>query len=100
MTDNINISSNGKRVFDKFMHALARGSTNITTIAEQNSGRRPARFMRRMWWSAGSPAVDAGSQDTYPVEHGDLAYDSTNDACYVCTTAPEATTDAVFTQIH
>ena len=44
------------------------------------------------WISAGAPTVDAGSQATYPLSVGDLIYDTTNSAAYICTVAPAAAT--------
>jgi hypothetical protein len=52
-----------------------------------------------MWESDGIPAVDAGSQATYPVKKGDLAFDYTNNKIYVCSVAPTAEANATFVEI-
>ena len=60
-----------------------------------------ARARHRIWIAAsGDPYVDAGSQGTYPVEIGDLAYRVDSDEAFVCSVAPAANTDSTFIQLH
>jgi len=59
------------------------------------------RARHRVWVAAAAdPAVDAGSQATYPVEIGDLAYRIDSDEVFVCSVAPAAATAATFIQCH
>lgn len=56
---------------------------------------------RRVWVAASAdPAVDSGSQDTYPVQVGDFAYRVDNDEAFICTVAPAGSTNATFVQLH
>ena len=55
---------------------------------------------RAKWYAAGTPSVDAGSQATYPVATGDLAYDTTNAYAFICSVAPTASTAATFIKMH
>ena len=86
MANNLGRAQNGHGIFKKILTALGK--------------RNQGELLRRMWYSAGVPAVDAGSQTTYPVEIGDLAYDTTNGHAYVCTVAPAAGAAATFVKMH
>ena len=89
MTDNLNAARYGSSVLNKICLKLAWGRGTIGAL------RRKAK-----WFAAGTPAVDAGSQATYPVETGDLAFDVTNSYAYICSVAPTANTAATFVKMH
>jgi hypothetical protein len=88
MADTVVVSRNS-RVFDKICLKLTWPRGSIGGI------RRRAK-----WSAAGTPAVDAGSQATYPVAVGDLAWDYTNSYAYICSVAPTANTAATFVKMH
>lgn len=88
MANKIEVSRNS-RVFDKICTKLTWPRGSIAGI------RRRAK-----WSAAGTPAVDAASQDTYPVQTGDLAWDYTNSYAYICSVAPTANTAATFVKLH
>jgi len=76
-------------LFAKIMKRLKWGRNNIN------------RVRHRCWYAAAAdPAVDAGSQATYPVEIGDLAYRVDSDEVFICSVAPAANTAATFIQCH
>jgi len=77
------------RVFDKICKKLTWPRGSISGL------RRRAK-----WSAAGTPAVDANSHGTYPVQTGDLAWDYTNGYAYICTVAPAASTAATFVKLH
>lgn len=89
MSDNLIAAKNGGNILNKICLKLGWGRGTIGAI------RKVAR-----WEAAGTPAVDAGSQATYPVATGDLAYDYTNGYAYICSVAPTANTAATFVKIH
>jgi len=89
MADNIIATSRRSRVFDKICLKLGWPRGSIGGL------RRKAK-----WHAAGTPAVDAGSQATYPVATGDLAWDVTNSYAYICSVAPTANTAATFVKLH
>lgn len=89
MSDNIAAARAHANVFDKICYKLGWGRGTMGAI------RKRAR-----WVASGTPAVDAGSQATYPVAASDLAYDYTNGYAYVCTVAPTANTAATFVKLH
>lgn len=78
---------------DNIRRVVSGKMRNLTLI------RRLYRMRKRMWESDGIPAVDAGSQATYPVKKGDLAFDYTNNKIYVCSVAPTAEANATFVEI-
>lgn len=89
MADNLIATSRRSRVFDKICLKLKWPRGSIGGL------RRRAK-----WHANGVPAVDAGSQATYPVQTGDLAYDYTNKHAYIATVAPTASTAATFVKLH
>ena len=89
MADNLIAAQDKSRVFNKICLKLRWPRGSIGGI------KRRAR-----WHSDGAPAVDAGSQATYPVKLGDLAYDFTNDAGYIASVEPTANTAATFVKMH
>lgn len=89
MADNIVKLSRRSRAFDKICKKLGWPRGSIGGL------RRRAK-----WHSDGTPAVDAASQDDYPVSTGDLAWDYTNSYAYICTVAPTANTAATFVKLH
>ena len=89
MSDNIIASASGARILDKIAYKLGWTRGTIGAIRA-----------RAKWKAAGTPAVDAGSQATYPVVTGDLAYDYTNGYAYICSVAPTANTAATFVKMH
>ena len=89
MSDNIGTAANGSRIRDVIFEKLGWGRGALGAIAR-----------KAKWQAAGTPAVDAGSQATYPVETGDLAWDYTNSYAYICTVAPTANTAATFVKMH
>lgn len=89
MADNIIATSRRSRVFDKICLKLGWPRGSIGGL------RRRAK-----WHSDGVPAVDAGSQATYPVSTGDLAWDYTNSHAYIASVAPTANTAATFVKMH
>jgi len=89
MADTVVAVSHRSRVFDKVCLKLGWPRGSIGGL------RRRAK-----WYAAGTPAVNAGSQATYPVATGDLAWDATNSYAYICTVAPTANTDATFVKLH
>ena len=102
MADNIMLAKNGKRVFSKILQRLQRGS-NMSTGIDQRSSLNVAKFIQRVWVTpstAADPSVDAGSQATYPVAIGDLAYRKDTDEVFICSVAPAAATAATFIQMH
>jgi hypothetical protein len=86
MADNLNKAPHNDQLMKKAMTALGKRSLQHLT--------------QRLWYSEGVPAVDAGSQATYPVATGDFAYDITNNHVYVCTVAPTAGVAATFVKMH
>ena len=90
MADNLNIAKNGSRVLSKILKKLSFSA----------SGHSKYVLLKATWWSTGAPAVDAGSQGTYPVALGNLAYDNTNDDAYICTVIPAANTAATFVKMN
>jgi hypothetical protein len=82
MADTVTPAKDGEIVFAKIMRAL--GKHNL------------GELKHRLWTSNGAPAVDAGSQASYPVEVGDLCMRQSNSYPYVCTVAPTANTAATF----
>ena len=89
MVNKIEFKHNNSRILDKIFEKLGWTRGTIGAI------RR-----RAQWSAAGVPAVDSGSQNTYPVETGDLAWDYTNGDAYICTVAPAASTAATFVKLH
>ena len=89
MADNIIATSRKSRVFDKICLKLTWPRGSIGGL------RRRAK-----WHSDGAPTVDAGSQASYPVKTGDLAWDYTNSYAYIDTVAPTANTAATFVKLH
>jgi hypothetical protein len=88
MADTV-VPSRNSRVFDKICLKLTWPRGTIGGIR------------RRAKWSAnGTPAVDAGSQASYPVQTGDLAWDYSNSYAYICSVAPTANTAATFVKMH
>lgn len=86
MADTVICAKNGSAVLRKILKALGYNT--------------PQAIKRRIWWSASAdPAVDAGSQATYPVSVGDLAYRNDSAEPFVCTVAPTANTAATFVQL-
>ena len=66
-------------------------------LKHRRHGFKPARC----WVAAAAdPYVDAGSQATYPVQIGDLAYRVDTDEVFICSVAPAAATAATFIQCH
>jgi hypothetical protein len=60
-----------------------------------------AAMINRCWYAASAdPAVDAGSQATYPVQVGDPAYRVDSDEAFICSVAPTANTAATFVQLN
>ena len=60
-----------------------------------------AAMNRRVWYSAAAdPAVDAGSQDAYPVQVGDPAWRVDSEEAFICSVAPAAATAATFVQLN
>ena len=84
MADTVIHAKNGEAVLRKWFKKVGLSANGV------NAAIGSAK--RRCWWAAGVPAVDAGSQATYPVQTGDLCYDNTNDDAYICTVAPAAAT--------
>lgn len=82
MADTVRLAKDGEAVLAKILRSL--GKHNL------------GELKHRLWTSNGAPAVDAGSQATYPVEIGDLAMRESNNMPYVCTVAPTANTAATF----
>lgn len=100
MTDTIKHVKNGARVFSRVIQRLARGA-NVTTEVNKKTRGSIHRFKRRIWVAASAdPMVDAGSQATYPVAIGDLAYRLDSDEVFICSRAPAAATAATFVQMH
>lgn len=89
MANNIAATQDGSRILDAILKKLGYTPGGIGAI------RKHAR-----WSSSDPPTVDAGSQDTYPVEAGDLAWDYTNEDAYICTVAPAAGNAATFVKLH
>ena len=89
MADNIEAAQNKSRIRDVIFEKLGWRRGALGAIAE-----------RAKWQADGTPAVDAGSQATYPVAAGDLAYDYTNVYAYICSVAPTANTAATFVKMH
>lgn len=89
MADTVIAARNKGRVLDKICLKLGWARGSIGGIKK-----------RARWYSAGTPAVDAGSQATYPVATGDLAWDVTNSYAYIATVAPTANTAATFVKLH
>lgn len=86
-----------------------------TVVASKDKGRIFDKICLKLGWSRGSlggikkrarwqctetPAVDSGSQAAYPVQVGDLAYDTTNKYAWICSVAPAAGTAASFIKLH
>ena len=88
MTTLIVKAKDGERVLSKWFKTLA--------LSSNGSRAGLAAMKKRAWWAAGTPAVDATDQDTYPVQLGDPAYDTTNDLAYICSVVPTASTNATF----
>lgn len=86
MADNIRKSKNSIAVWSKILHKLGHKTTQ--------------ELQHELWESSGAPTVDAGSQGTYPVAIGQVAYDYTNDDNYVCSVAPAASTAATFIKMN
>jgi len=100
MADTLVVPRNGSRVLSKILQRLQRGSS-MTTTANQKSSLNISHFKRHIWVATSAdPAVDAGSQDSYPVSVGDLAYRLDTDEVFVCSVAPAAATAATFIQMH
>ncbi len=56
---------------------------------------------KRLWVSSGSdPAVDAGSQGSYPMKVGDFCYRSDSDEVFICSVKVTANTAATVIQLH
>ena len=74
MADSLTAQYGSKHAaFAKIMKRLKWGRNNIN------------RARHRIWVAAAAdPAVDAGSQATYPVAIGDLAYRVDSDEVFVC----------------
>ncbi len=89
MSNTVIATSRKSRIFDKICLKLTwpRGSI---------SGLRK----RAKWHSNGVPAVDNGSQATYPAKVGDLAWDYNSGHAYICTVKVSATTSATFVKMH
>ena len=97
MADNISgAARNSKRVFQTIMGLIGNsGFTDITSVTTRPGAKQVRKTAaRRIWLAAGVPAVDAGSQGTYPLARGDLALDTTNNDAYVVSVAPTANTAA------
>lgn len=92
MADNIIKAKDGERVLSKIFKKIQ--------LSSNGSRSAMAAARKRAWWAKGVPAVDAASQDNFPVQLGDLAYDNTNDDAYVCTVVPAASTAATFVKIN
>lgn len=100
MADTITHAKNGSRVLSRVLQKMARGSAE-TTDGNKRSRLSTNRLKRRIWIAASAdPAVDAGSQDTYPVALGDLAYRLDSDEVFICSVAPTANTAATFIQMN
>jgi hypothetical protein len=96
MADTVALAKNGGRVVGKILQRLERGSS-MTTSKMQKSNMNVSRLKRRVWVAASAdPAIDSGSQDTYPAEIGDWAYRVDSDEAFICSVAPAATTNASF----
>lgn len=93
MADNITrISKSGETALRKICKKLTWGSSVNVGIAQ---------LRRRCWIVDGNaPAVDAGSQATYPIQTGDMVYRVASDYAYICTVKPTATTAATFVKLH
>lgn len=87
----------------KIFQRLERGSSMTTGTLQKNLGLKAflARAVKHAWVAASAdPAVDAGSQGTYPVSVGDFAYRVDTDEAFICSVAPTANTAATFIQLH
>lgn len=89
MADNIIVSRNKGRIFDKICLKLGWSRGSLGGIKK-----------RCRWQAAGTPAVDANSHEAYPVQTGDMAWDVTNSYAYICSVAPTASTAATFVKMH
>lgn len=77
------------------------GSTVMRKILKKLNMNNLNDMKRRCWYSASAdPAVDAGSQATYPVAVGDMAYRVDSDEAFIATVAPTASTAATFVQLN
>lgn len=88
MANKLEAAGSGSRIRDKIFRSLGWGRGALGAIARKSK-----------WQAAGTPAVDAASQDTYPVALGDLAWDYTNSLPYICTVVPAANTAATFVKL-
>jgi hypothetical protein len=87
MADNVVPARDSGRLIKKIVNKL--GHRNVTDM------------FKRVWVSTGAtPAIDAGSQATYPAQAGDFGYRSDNSTAFICTVAPAAATAATFTAIQ
>lgn len=101
MADSLTITKSPRRVFSKILQRLRRGTGYITAADGNLTNLNLRAWQKRVWYAASAdPGVDSGSQDTYPVELGDLVYREDTDEAFICSVAPAATTDAVFIQLH
>jgi hypothetical protein len=89
MANTVVATQDGSRILDQILKKLGYTPGGIGSI------RKHAR-----WSCTTTPAVNAGSQAAYPVEIGDLAWDSTNEHAWICTVAPAASTAATFVKLH
>ena len=100
MADTLTHARNGGRVWAKILQRLERGSNMSTKIA-QGSDTSVAKIKRNMWIAVSAdPAIDAGSQGTYPLSIEQLVYRIDTDEVFICSVAPAAATAATFIQLH
>lgn len=101
MGDSLTITKSPRRVFSKILQRLFRGASYITAADGSLHSLNLRRWQKHVWFAAtADPAVDAGSQDTYPVRLGELAYREDTDEAFICSVAPTANTNATFIQLH
>ncbi len=101
MANNIVVSKSSRRIYSKILQRIQRGASYVTNADGSLSSENMARTRRRVWWcTGGDPAVDSGSESTYPVAIGDFVYRDDTDEVFICSVAAEATTDATFIQLH
>lgn len=89
MTNNLSAVKNKGRAFDSICRKLGWTRGSLAAIKHKCK-----------WYSDSTPAVDANSHGTYPVQLGEMAYDHTGDAAYICSVKPTASTAATFVKMH
>lgn len=89
MTTKLEFKHNNSRIFDQICHKLGWPRGGCQGIKK-----------RARWSANGTPAVDSGDQNSYPVKTSDLAWDYGGSNAYICTVAPAAATNATFVKLH